>query len=67
VFVGTTTYAGSVVTATGDSKKVRLELTAAQTAAMSYGGRRYAVRAAMLDDDVITLVEGFLTARTAGN
>ncbi len=58
---------GSVVTATGDSKKVRLELSAAQTTAIGRGVRDYYVRATLSDGDVVTLVVGRLLAKSPGD
>ncbi|MCO5071155.1 MAG: hypothetical protein M9944_08115 [Rhizobiaceae bacterium] len=58
VIVNGVTYAGAVVTPTGASKKVRLELTYVQTTAMSTGTYRFAARATMDDDDILTLLSG---------
>jgi len=54
---------GSVVTATGASKKVRVELTDVQSAAIRVGVHRFQVIATLSDDDVITLVEANWTSR----
>jgi len=52
-------YVGSVVTATGDSKKVRLELTAVQTAAIAEGAHVFQVIATLQTTSrKVTLVEG---------
>ena len=55
---GVSSYAGSVVTATGDSKKVRLELTDVQTAAIPAGWYPFQVIATLTSGNVVTLVEG---------
>jgi hypothetical protein len=57
----TYTAAGSVVTATGASKKVRLELTAAQTtaiAALHTGAWQFVVWATLSSGSIIPLVQG---------
>ena len=52
-------YAGTVVVATGVGKKVRLTLTAAQTAAMTIAGpHAYDVQATLSNTHIITLVQG---------
>jgi hypothetical protein len=55
--------AGSVVTATGASKKVRVELTRNQSAAIRAGRHPYQVIATLTDDTVITLVEAAWTSK----
>lgn len=57
------TYAGEVIKATGDNKKVRLELTGAQTALIPEGGQVFQVIAALPENPPdpkleVTLVEG---------
>lgn len=56
---GIETYTGSVVTGTGSSKKVRLELSAAQTALIAEGVHDFQVIATLATSSrVVTLVEG---------
>lgn len=52
------TFAGSVVTATGDSKKVRLELTDTESALIDEGSHVYQVIATLTSGRIVTLVEG---------
>lgn len=54
-----TTFSGSVVTATGANKKVRVELTAEQTTALVVGGHEYDVQATLSGGNVVTLVRGY--------
>jgi hypothetical protein len=56
-------FAGSIVNPGGASQGVRLELTAAQTAAVAPGKYRMQIIAAQADGDVITLVEGYFTCK----
>ncbi len=63
VIDGVKTYDGEVIKATGDNKKVRLELTGAQTALIPEGGQVFQVIAALPEDPPdprveVTLVEG---------
>ena len=60
---GIVELAGSVVTATGDSKKVRVELTDVQTAAIRPGVHAFQVVATLSDADIVTLVEGNWTCK----
>lgn len=55
-----TSIAGTVVTATGDNKQVRVELTAAQTTAFNAGRYRYEVEATLTNARIVTLVAGNL-------
>lgn len=56
-------FEGSVVTATGSSKKVRLELTDEQTAEMATGTFRFAVIATLSGGNVVTLLSGNFSVR----
>ena len=61
IIEGVDTYVGSVV----DETTIRLELTAAQTAAIPVGPRRYQVivtQSVALGEDVLTLVQGTWTS-----
>lgn len=58
VLSGIDTYTGSVV----DADTVRLELTAAQTAAIPIGKRKYQVILTDINSDIATLVEGTWTS-----
>lgn len=60
---GIVELAGSVVTATGDGKKVRVELTDVQTAAIRPGVHAFQVVATLSDADIVTLVEGNWTCK----
>lgn len=51
-------YAGSVITATGTSKKIRLQLTDVQTEAIPEGWHPFQAIATLTGGNVITLVEG---------
>jgi hypothetical protein len=53
--------AGSVVTATGSSKKVRAEPTAAETAALEPGHYRYVVMATLASGNKVALAAGLWT------
>lgn len=54
---------GSVVTATGTGKKVRVELTAAETGAIIAGKYRFDIQATLSSGRKVTLVQGWLTVR----
>jgi len=58
-----TTKTGSVVTATGDTKVVRCELAAADTAAMTVGTKLYSydVEATLSNGHIVTLARGLIT------
>lgn len=58
VIDGIEEFAGSVVTPTGDSKKVRLELSATETAALNPKAASYQVIATLSSARVATLAEG---------
>jgi hypothetical protein len=58
----TFTKAGSVVTPTG-TKKVRVELTAAETATLAIGPYSYQVEAVLTSGRVITLASGTMTVQ----
>lgn len=51
-------FNGSVVTATGDSKKVRLELADTQTDDIPAGWHQFQVVATLASGNIVTLVEG---------
>lgn len=55
---------GSVVTATGTGKKVRLELTAAETAALSLRSYSLAVVATLSSGRIVTLVQATATVKS---
>lgn len=55
---GAVSAAGSIITATGAGKKVRVQLTAAETTALPQLLTAYAVRMTQSDGDVITLAQG---------
>lgn len=56
--LGAGSFAGSVVTATGTGKKVRLELTDVQTLTIPAGWHQFQVIATLSGGNVVTLVEG---------
>lgn len=56
------TKAGTVVDPTG-TKKVRVELTAAESATLNQGTGRYTVRATLASGNKITLVQGNFIVR----
>jgi hypothetical protein len=58
VTFGTTTFTGSVVVATGITKRVRLELTAAQSNSLARGRYDYDVEAILGSGAVVTLTLG---------
>lgn len=60
---GIVELAGSVVTPSGSGKKVRLELTDVQTAAIRSGVHAFQVIATLADADIVTLVEGNWTSK----
>lgn len=60
---GIVELAGSVVTPSGSGKKVRLELTDVQTAAIRSGVHAFQVIATLADGDIVTLVEGNWTSK----
>lgn len=57
------TFAGSVVTATGSSKKVRVQLTATNTATLTPGANYYAVQATLSSGRIVTLAHGPLSVK----
>jgi hypothetical protein len=63
----TITVAGSVITGTGDNKKVRVELVPSDTSTAKPGQYTYQVIATLSNSHVVTLVTGVftLTARVA--
>jgi len=58
---GSVTVAGSIITSTGPGKKVRVQLTAAQTALLPQFTSVYTILMTQSDGDRITLVQGVLT------
>lgn len=57
----TATATGSVVTPTGEDATVRVELTSAETAALTPGPYAFRVRATLASGNIVTLVVGTLT------
>ena len=57
----TATATGSVVTPTGEDKTVRVELTSAETDALTPGPYAFRVKATLASGNIVTLVVGTLT------
>jgi len=60
---GDTSFAGSVITATGTGKKVGVELTATQSQTIPQGILDFVVRATLSTGHVVTLVSGKWTSK----
>lgn len=50
------TFIGSVVTATGETKQIRLQLTAAETSTLEPGGYSYGIKATLSSGTIVDLV-----------
>lgn len=68
VIGGDVSFAGSVVTPSGANKKVRLELTSAESLNIPDGELNFVVRATLSGGNVVTLVDGtWISKKTNGS